>query len=347
MLRTIIFILSMGIFVRCVDPIDLVDKEQAISMLIINAKISKTNKTGRAEVDLIQSTFLTDRSFGVTATEVAVVNKDGKKLILDRIQIGRYVANESISFPFVVGDRYKISVINGKDVYESSMMELLPAPKIQSSNFVFTPKIDEQRGTTGNIALKVSTSFDDIHKNKFLKWEVLRSYQMTEQEFGDPPRRNCYILDNKDDKLNEKLLDGRDFSVNKSFDYIVAERSVNNLFAEGTYYTIIQEALDFPTYKYHIAYNNLVQREGNIFETPPGPMPTNFRCVSDTTKLVNGYFYATQQDTTRIFIDPTQVGSPKRLCPVPPVESNSCPVVQCCDCLKLKNGTIRKPFYWN
>jgi hypothetical protein len=347
MTRTIIFFLIISLNIRCVDPIDLVDSDQAISMLVINGKISKTNKKGYVAVDLIQSTFNTDRSFGVTASEVAVINEKGEKLVLEKLQIGRYEASETAAFPFVYGKLYKISVVNGKDIYESNFMELNTSPLIQNSALNFTPKIDENKGTTGKLAISINTVFKESDKNKFLKWELLRSYQLTEQEFSGPLGRKCYVLNNKDDKLNEKLLDGRDFNVNKPFDFVVTDRSVDNLFAEGTYYTIIQEAVDFSTFKYFQAYNNLVQREGNIFETPPGPMPTNFRCVSDSTKLVNGYFYATQQDTSRIFIDPSKVGNPKRLCPVPPVEFNACPVVQCCDCLKLKNGTIRKPFYWN
>jgi hypothetical protein len=347
MIRIVIFLLSFSFLIRCVDPIDLVDQEQSISMLVINGKITKTSLTGYAAVDLIQSTFLTDRSFGVTASEVAVVNSKGEKLILDKIVIGRYGAKETAAFPFIYGEKYKISVINGKDVYESEFMELNRVPKILSSTFNFTPKIDEKSGTIGDINISINTSFTENNPSKFLRLEPIRSYQLTEQNLGSPAGKTCYVLDNKDEKLNEKLFDSRGYEVNKPINFTVSERSVNHLFAEGAYYTIIQEALDFQTFKYYKAYNNLVQREGNIFETPPGPMPTNFKCISDSTKLVNGYFYATQQDTSRLYIDPEKVGRPARLCPVPPNEASNCPVLQCCDCLKLKNSTIKKPAYWN
>ncbi len=337
-----IIIMSMSILFlsKCVDPINLINDENAKTVLVIDAKMIKYKETGRILVDLIQSSFNTDRSFAFIADEVSVINSAGNKLVLNRYAIGRYSANETASFKFTYGQKYKIRVFNNNgDTYESSFEELYPSPSIQKTSFKYEPVVKE------GLSLSVNTTLNNENKNKILKWDLFQVFKMTEQKFGGPNLRTCYFS-NTLNKTKVSLIDANNLEVNKALDLTVVKDIVDHEYSEGSYITIVQQAIDKKAQSYFIAYNNLVQREGNIFETPPGALPTNFKCVSDTTKLVTGYFFATQQDTARIFLSPDQLGNPSRLCPIPPNEASDCPAVQCCNCLLFKNASLVRPSYW-
>ena len=328
---------------RCIDPINLLNSENAKTMLVIDAKISKYKENGKIAVDLIQSSLDTKRSFGFIADEVSVINSSGNKLLLNRNEIGRYSAVETPAFKFTYGEKYKIRIaVTGGDTYESAFAELSQAPLISSAGFKYTGIAQNK---TNNLLVTVTTTINSNLKNKILKWDVIKSYQLTEQPFGSPPGKICYVTA-KEDKREIRTLDGRNIENNVPISLAVTEKLADYQYAEGAYITIIQEAIDQNTQKYFIAYNNLVQREGNLFETPPGALPTNFKCISDSTKLVIGYFYATQQDTARFFISPTSVGSPAKLCPVPPNEASNCPISQCCNCLNVTGSSRIKPPFW-
>lgn len=341
--KLLIIALSIILFAKCVDKIDLLNPENARTMLVIDARMVKHKDVGRVYVDLIQSSFNTDRSFGFIADEVSVINTAGNKLILNRDAIGRYSISETSAFKFTYGQKYKIRVfINNGPVYESAFAELNPSPTINSGKFRYT---GISANKEDNLFVSVNTTVNSTITNKVLKWDIIKAYQLTDQQFGGPLGKTCYITE-KLDKGKVALIDSRSIENNKPVDLVVTQKLVDHQFAEGTYFTIVQEAIDLNTEKYFIAFNNLVQREGNIFETPPGMLPTNFKCVNDSTKLVTGYFYASQQDTVRIQVKPSDVGSPARQCPVPPNEASDCPVLNCCNCLLAKGSSRTRPSYW-
>lgn len=336
-------IITLSCIYSCIDPINLLNSENSKTMLVIDARMVKFKDKGSVFVDLIQSSFNTDRSFGYIADEVSVVNASGAKLVLDRTSIGRYSAVETPAFKFTYGDKYKIRVFNNNgEVYESAFEELTPTPAINKTSFKYTgPSLNKEN----NLFVSVNTTVSSGQKNKILKWDVSKTYLLTDQAWGAPLGKKCYITD-KVDKLQVVMVDGGKVENNKPIDLVVTEKIADDQFAEGTYFTVVQEAIDLKTQNYFTAYNNLVQREGNIFETPPGSLPTNFLCISDSTKLVTGFFYAVQQDTARIYIDPSDVGSPARLCPVPPNEASDCPIPHCCNCLRTKGSSTSKPSFW-
>lgn len=339
----ILIILTAISLAHCVDKINLLNTDNARSMLVIDARMVKYKEKGLVMVDLIQSSLNTDRSFGFIADEVSLINASGNKLVIDRYAIGRYATSETPTFKFIYGEKYKIRVFNNNgDVYESSWAELNQSPVINKASFDYSEQNDNNKE---NLSLFVNTTINSNLKNKIIKWDVVQTYQFTEQKYGGIKGKICYIPE-KLDKTNIKFIDGRVVEKDKPIDFLVSKKGVNYYYAEGSYFTIVQEAIDLNVQRYYTAYNNLVQREGNIFETPPGMLPTNFKCVSDSTKLVSGYFYATQQDTIRIFVSPNDVGTPARLCPIPPNEASDCPVAACCNCLNAKNSTAAKPFYW-
>ena len=110
MKKIFFIIISLSCIYSCIDPINLLNSENSKTLLVIDARMVKFKDKGSVFVDLIQSSFNTDRSFGYIADEVSVVNASGAKLVLDRTSIGRYSAVETPAFKFTYGDKYKISI---------------------------------------------------------------------------------------------------------------------------------------------------------------------------------------------------------------------------------------------
>ena len=104
-------------------------------------------------------------------------------------------------------------------------------------------------------------------------------------------------------------------------------------------------------YNYWNQISQVIDRDGNMFEPPAGRILSNFRNVEDNSQAENayGYFFATQIDTSRLYVAPEDVGAPTAYCPWPVAQISSpgsCPRFPCCDCL-LENGSqLSKPTYW-
>lgn len=342
MQRATIYLIIIIFSVGCVDPINLLSPETAKSYLIIDGLLSISGTTAKVTVNTYRSSFNTERSSPTLVDQVELIDNQGKKLALQRITVGVYEATETPEFRFELNKNYKISVRFGGDLFESEWMPLLPVPKINTLSQIYTP---ETTDTPPNVEIQITTEFNDQHTTQILRWNVIRAYQITEQIEGGSPGKTCYVTV-RDDLLGNTTLDGRVLPKNEKFRISATSRRINADFAEDSYYSIVLESIDLNTFKYFKARQNLVSREGNLFETPPGQLFSNIRCVNDSTKNVLGYFYATQQDTARIYISPESVGTPVKLCPRPPVETTACPAEQCCNCLVIRGSTTRKPHYW-
>ena len=88
-----------------------------------------------------------------------------------------------------------------------------------------------------------------------------------------------------------------------------------------------------------------------MFEAPAGRIRSNFQPIDENSKdEVFGYFYATQEDTTRIFVDPSLADFPAMFCPGPPTPqpfgARCLPRFPCCDCLLEQGSTLQKPDFW-
>nr|HMQ60440.1 hypothetical protein [Flavilitoribacter sp.] len=129
--------------------------------------------------------------------------------------------------------------------------------------------------------------------------------------------------------------------------YPVYETAPNYRFHEGYYLNLIQESLSSGAYEYWRQTQELLNRTGSMFESPVGKVQSNFKSLDDETEDVFGYFYATRQDTIRLYVRPEIAGSPPSLCPPSvPAGGRPCPIAVCCNCLDQANSSTAKPWYW-
>ena len=89
----------------------------------------------------------------------------------------------------------------------------------------------------------------------------------------------------------------------------------------------------------------LITRDGGVFDPPAGQIRTNFQRQDDTSTDVFGYFYLTVQDTVRIFVEPEDIGvSLPKVCDATGPNGRALDI--CNDCLSARNSTAIKPAWW-
>ncbi len=327
----------------CIDPIDLIDKREDEAVIVVNGRMTKTDQGGSVVVEIFRSSVGTTRFQNVLAQEVLLINEKDEQLSLIRLEPGLYEGFPTIDFPFVYGERYKIrAVVNPSEVFESEYVLLSQSPPINSASFEYIPPA---RGIFGEIALNVNTTIGSDAPRNILRWDVFETYRLTEEVEGDPRiGKTCYITD-KISQRHFKSLDGKVVETDVMFDYTAFTQGVTNNHGRDVYFTIVQEAIDEETDQYYQILDNIVNREGGLFETPPGRIITNMKAITNTTREVQGYFYAAQQDTVRFFVRANQIGSPRSHCPTaitPAGPAN----IGCVNCLILRGSTVTRPFFW-
>lgn len=328
-------------FFGCLDKIDLNSPLSSSPFLIIDGKITVTSQQSKLRILVSLSATPSKPTSFVRVSEAFVINSKGVEKPLIDNRDGSYEYFGNIDFNFEIGEKYKVKLVAfTKEIYESEFVAFYEGAKIDSLTYEW-----EKGALEDKIIAVVETKTNNIVNNNILKWDVIQSYQLTEQLWGDPPGRTCYATAHVD-LFDVALFDARQKGINQPIRYKVSEKPLDSKFAEGYYFTIVQEAIDVNTYNYFEAYNELLIRDGNIFESPAGTIPTNFKCTSHPSKIVLGYFYATSQDTARLKVDHQDVGNPKMQCPMPPTEFNPCPTRACCDCLSLKGSSLYKPHFW-
>lgn len=337
---TILTILSLS---SCLDTINLDIPLSIEESFVVQGILTKNGDTGLVNIFTNLSSKQAQPTRPVRVKSVFLYNDMEQKVELTESGDGKYTAviTDSDLFRFDTGMSFKCKIIdiNG-DAFESSLKLLPPTPKISEIKFIL------KSDGIASADVLVSTSLSSLKdESRIFKWDVIQSYKLTEQLEGFEPGRSCYVT-TPVEILEIPLFDARNNNKAEISNLIVSSRKIDYHFSEGYYSTVVQQTIDAETYNYFFAYNNLVVREGNIFEPPAGTIPTNIKCITNPKKLTAGYFYAVEQDTARIFIDPSNVGNPSRQCPMPPGEMNPCPTRACCDCLSLKGSSLFKPHFW-
>jgi len=252
-----------------------------------------------------------------------------------------------MDFDVSVGKSYSLEVdlFDGQQ-FKSKMEAVLPVPKMQSLkkalvqkeiiNYLGETVIRNRLITSVNTPLKVA----GINDNANVKWDFEFVYKQT-----DDTGKECYINGFPDFDLI-KLVDGNTIDIDFVEEFELIEQNITTLMVEGYALAVIQEALSDEALTFWQNVLELSSNSGTFYEPPPGQLVSNFEVVSQTEGDVFGYFYATEQDTLRTFVDGDFVDFSTKICPSPPTGGPDPPCDHCCDCELAANSTTRKPDFW-
>ncbi len=330
----------------CLDEVEFDVPNEFQNTVVINGKIVKGNpSTVEVTVQNLFDFAFTGESF-LNAQSVQLFDENGHKLNLPVKGPGTYELKiyPNSGFDVEIGNSYGIEVklFSGQS-FESELAELVGVPKMQKLESRLVNKeiinfVSEELEVQPVIEYIVNTSLlsDGLERTN-LKWDFNRTYKFT-----DDSSHVCYVTTVVDADLIESVNESQITSSSLD-DYLILEQRISQQMVEGQYTFVIQEALDENAIIFWEQVRALSTNNGTFYEPPPGQLITNLKQSNDTEGSVFGFFYATEHDTLKVYVDSTFIDLSIPVCPRPPRAGP--PVCdECCSCPRFFS-TI-KPSYW-
>ena len=349
-----------GLLVSCLEKIDLEVPRGTEQAIVIQGRLVKGNPSKALVTVTRLFEFTPEGRKIVNVRSVVLSDEAGNSVELEQISTGTYYGEFLPGDPALSiesGKSYKIDVatFDGKN-YESALEPMLEVPSVRNIKVepiqleVVAQEGGEERELRDFLRFFIDTDLEtgSSARKSSLRWEVLRTYQITDlpTAFNGEPKV-CYITEVPDVSL-VTTFEGESSGNSSLENFFIFDAPVDYRFAEGFYIQIIQESLSEGAFKYWNDVGEVLDRDGNMFESPAGKIKSNYTNKADPSDEAFGYFYTTVQDTARLFISPEMVGNPTVLCPpdLPPPPGGGCPLAICCDCLSEEGSTTVKPDFW-
>lgn len=349
-------VLLVGIlsFSTCLDPIDLdipkgFENTLVIQGILVKGEISTFELTVSRLFD-----FTPESIARVNVREVILTDDEGTSIEIERRGTGFYrkTIDASSGIDIEAGKSYKVnfSTFDGRS-YESRFEPLVQVPEIDTITFepvsresVFTDGTTTVQDSALRFYINTPLTPAGSEQKVSLFWNLRETFRVSQ-----PPsfteEKICYVTESLA-VTQVRAFDGINTASARLDQFTVYDHPFNGRLAEGNYFEVIQYGLSPGAFEYWDQIGQVLDRDGNMFETPAGPISTNFFNTIDSTEQVFGYFYATTSDTARVFVAPEVAGNPRAICPPLGPSDNPCPEPLCCDCLSARISSVEKPSFW-
>lgn len=341
--------LAFGVLISsCLEEITLKGQQFKTQAVVIQGKLVKGSPASvEVTVRRIGDFNGFESDVHISGSIIKLLHQDGVSINLvenfsDQIYRAMIPENHPI-FQVQTGVSYRVSAIlpDGRH-YESDWETLLAVPKIEEINY---KKIQQTRllednfiETADYIQYSINTNLINTENNKpRLRWEVSSVYRLT-----DDSLKICYLRE-PIENYEVLLYNTEAFQLEYLDTFILGAVRFNYRFAEGYYLTVIQESLSKTSFIYWDNVKKIINRTGNMFDPQAGQIEGNWRNLENPDEEVFGFFYATEQDTMRLFIRPEELNSPRTLCPI---EFPKDGYELCDNCLGVNGSTLQKPDFW-
>jgi len=335
------FILLIGIafvFVTCLDEIELA-APTSDAILTVSGNIY--NSPGPYTITLQKSARFSSGADGVfspvTGGQIKLVDDLGTTELLTELPMGVYVTSEG-GMQGQIGRTYHLEIAVDGQNYQSKPEYLHPV--ISPESIEIAVATESRINTAGNFVEQDIINFfvnTPLPKERsFLKWNAYGIYEFWEIGLDG---RLCYVKEDIDlDKsvvVDSENVEGEFLSKQK-----VNERTIGDKFSSRYCINVIQQSITEEAYNFWSIVASEFERNGGIFETPPGSIQGNIYNVADESAPVLGYFSASAVDTIRRMVQAAEVGIPRPLCRFNRRED------VCTNCLLISNSTQEKPACW-
>ena len=343
MIRKIIlfaFLIAVA-FSGCIEevPIDITNSQQ---FLVIDGSISNNN--GPHEVKISNSGTFENDNFGfpepVSGAMVTLFADNGDVVNFTEMEPGAY---RIFNYQGVVGATYHIQVQMDEATY-SSMPEKLLEP-VEALSITYKQDLVEFVNAQNNIVSKYTVTFlsnvalPEDPENVYLKYDVDGVYKFL--DIGMFPSF-CFIQDFIG--ANNVSIFGNENSAGSVLhDHEIITLDVNENFYYDYCVLVLQQAITKNAYQYLEKLQQLTDRDGSLFDAPPGLLVGNINNVQDSTETVLGYFRTTAIDSAKIFIERQKLLGANTPLPCPE-DVNGDPSSECF-CV-TKRHRIPEPPYW-
>jgi len=345
-----LLIIVAVLIVGCLDEIEFDLPAENQDSLVIQGRLVKGDPH-QISVQVERLFDFNGSSASIRVSYVRITNDLGQTIDLDNVSLGTYAKNIPVNdpnFDIQTGGSFKATIETLDDrKYESTFEVLHPVPKVEEvKTRIVQREVPVTQGTElrDRVQFLLSTplTVPGEEDRARINWQTTRTYKMTDIE-----AKTCYITDNVN--VSEvKPFDGNVLDLDYLTDYELYESNIGFQFRQGMHLNIFQQSLSKGAFEYWDQIDKLLERNGNMFESPVGEIISNFENVVTPNEDVFGYFYATEIDTINVFVDSMFVNSPGNYCPppLPPPPGGGCAVEICCNCLAAPVSTTVKPAYW-
>lgn len=344
----------------CLDEIDLDTPADNQESLVIQGKMVIGEGSALVQAKLSRLfNFTAEGKKLVNAQDVLLFDENNHELKLEVEGLGNYrllIPADHPTFKVELGKGYGIRVrtFDGR-TFESALEKADPVPSVSSLGFrtvereFVNPAGSTSRFTFIQYFIDTPLRTSEAGNTVRLGWEYEHTFKVNDTPFQRGiDQKACYITQNLN-VTDIQVIDASALSADSLYHYQLYELQLSRVFGEGLYFSVIQESLSETAYEYFTQVAENTGRTGNMFESPPGKIVSNFRNIADEEDEAFGFFYVTQQDTFRRYVSPQSVGAPAVYCPPPgglTREDGSCADPICCDCLSVPNSTVQRPVYW-
>lgn len=366
-LKNISLLLLALLTATCNEPIDLpVDTRGG--ELVIFGRISNSHIGNYVEIT--RTPIFEGTPEPVLEAEVKVFDEAGNVECLLMGEPGIYDLKGDI-LEREVGDSFRLEVSLNGETYSTPYQQIMDP--IGEDEVSFETAIEQQVTSAGAeierwvVQIFASTRFDQLPDEFYLRWTIEEAYThigtaLPSSHFPRYTPEQCYVIND----LSEQdifLLDGSIIRNTNLNDRYVTSRIIDNSFAVKHYFNLIRSALNKETYDYWSRVNDIIARNGSIFDVPPAAIPGNISS-SNPSERVLGFFEAVGVDTTRLlmtnddipifFEDPCEIDTPREFVQVTsvPFECVSCLVserilpLECIFCSRAPGFTSKRPSYF-
>ena len=350
--NTSLLILLCGLFTSCLDPIDLEVDKGFRETVAISGKLTKGDPSRVTARVARLFDFLPDSRRIIFAQEVLIRDEYSHALPLKVSAQETYslqIPADHPEFRVDYFEKYQLEVLlsDGRR-YLSEFEQLLPVPRIDSIRPRVITKLIVDRVQDYRPALFLAFDLDSPIAvnaqtgNSKLRWDFEGTFEISSlMQVNKDSLQTCYITQ-KVDLFRPQSFDGTTIAADRMDGFLLNEEIANWRFAQGYVLHTYQESLTNTAFSYWENVQSSVLRSGDMFEPAAGNLQTNFSNPADPADNVTGFFYATEIDTFRVYIDPAFVSFPDSLCHPPP----AFPPCVCIDCLVEPRSTGVRPSFF-
>jgi hypothetical protein len=349
----LILVLSLW---SCLSEISLEVPETNSESIAIRGKLIYGD-TSRVSVKITNVSDFTasDVPRAIEGATVELVDESGQRIELFMGEVGIYerIIPGSGTYTVEPGRNYQLSVRTPEGKTYLSLPETLkavPEPDGIRPDTIRREILNDVGNLVNQPYLRflITTPLTTTENGEraYLKWNFTGTYRFTESNLTSPfpNTRTCYFTDVLDLE-HVVVFNGRESEQEILNDFLLLEEELDYRFSEGFYLTAVQESLSEGAYRYWQSAGEIVSLTGNFFDAPPGKINSNLYNPEDLQEEVFGYFYATQQDTLRLYVPPGP-DPVRRFCPLEAAPGDDSVSPVCLDCNSRHESTLEKPDFW-
>ena len=281
----------------------------------------------------------------VSGAKVSVIDESGNKVDFLEEENGEYV--QTMEGKNGVSYYLEIELDDGKLI--RSRPQVLPQ-KVEIENATFLPTTRDYVSDFGGvfsedvIQLNINSQLPENANPVFLRWTVEGEYEFREDyPTAITGQKWCYIKETVDNN-NLILVDSREINSNRLENLDLLQTPLSHKFLFMYCFHVKQFSMTEEEYNYWKSISDIINRDGSLFDPPPGTVIGNLYNPDDPNDQILGYFSASSVNYKRFFTNAAQMDIFIRArCTR---QSWRPQYDDCRNCLLIYNSTLQKPSYW-